>query len=97
MRSVAGEDAEDVVCLRERALVVRTLREIERLVRKMRRPRVLPAPMCRKTPIGPDPRSMGEVLGSTERGTVMTLGLIPLATAVMHVRELVLHRRSRRS
>ena len=83
--------------LRKRAIVPRPLGERERILCKARCLRFPSPPMRRETPVGPDSRSLREILGATERGAVVTLGLVPLAAAVMHVRELVLYGGSRRA
>src|SRR5207245_5393690 len=85
--ALAAEDPEDVVGLRERAVVAGARREAERLLREERRAGRRAAAMRGEAPIGGHARAACGVLLAGEGRAVMRLGLVPLAPPVVHVRD----------
>src|SRR5439155_23022529 len=96
MAALAREDPEDVVRLRECVVVSRPLRETERLLSETDGPRRVPAAMRRETPVPRNAGAAHHVLLAAERGAIAHLSLLPVAAAMMDIRELVLYGRPRR-
>src|SRR2546428_5947995 len=96
VRALAAEDPEDVVGLRERAVVAGARREAKRLLREERRARWRAAAMRGEAPVGRNACAACGVLLAGERRAVMRLGLVPLAPPVVHVRDPVLDNRAHR-
>src|SRR5258708_7320583 len=90
-RAGGAEDAEDVVRLRERVLVLRSLRQAEGLAGQTLRSRLIAGAMGREAPVREDPGLLA-ALARLVRRRVAALGVRPVAAAVVDLGELVLDR-----